>query len=101
MNTKVENSFQVFDADHNGELDFAEFVKVGISKYIFCESGNTKTKICKGLGDVHNEECGEREKTSIPFRHLRHRRRWTHLQQRAVQGGRMSTALPSQYLYIG
>ena len=42
MNTKVEKSFQVFDADHNGELDFAEFVKVGIPKYIFCESGNTK-----------------------------------------------------------
>ena len=56
-----------------------------------------KTKICKGLGDVHNEECGEREKASIPFRHLRHRRRWTHLQQWAVQGGRMSKALPSWY----
>ena len=59
-----------------------------------------KTKICKGPGDVHNEECGEREKTSIPFRHLRHRRRWTYLQQRAVQGGRMSTALPSRIVNI-
>ena len=57
-----------------------------------------KTKICEGPGDVHNEECGEREKASIPFRHLRHRRRWTHLQQWAVQGEKMSTALPSQYL---
>ena len=42
MNKKVGNSLQVFDADHNGELDFAEFVKVGIPKYIFCEIGNTK-----------------------------------------------------------
>ena len=98
MNTKVENSFQVFDADHNGELDFAEFVKVGIPKYFLVKVEIPKTKICKGPGDVHNEECGEREKASIPFRHLRHRRRWTYLQQRAVQGGRMSTALPSQYL---
>ena len=88
----------MFDADHNGELDFAEFVKVGIPKQFFFKVGIPKTKICKGAGDVHNEECGEREKASIPFRHLRHRRRWAYLQQRAVQGGRLSTALPSQYL---
>ena len=44
---------------------------------------------CEGSGDVHNEECWEREEVEIPLWHLRHRRRWFHLQQWALQGEMM------------
>ena len=52
--------FQVFDADHSGELDFAEFVKVPKEKISSCF-----LTIAKGPGNVHNEERGEGEKAEI------------------------------------
>ena len=51
---KVDAFIQVFDADHSGELDFAEFVKVTEKLDI---NNPDKMCNCEGSGDVHNEEC--------------------------------------------
>ena len=61
--------FQVFDADHSGELDFAEFVKVPSATTkihdVFKEDFVCNNIKFQGLGDVHNEKHGEGAKTEV------------------------------------
>ena len=54
---KVDAFLKVFDADHSGELDFAEFVKVPENTFPSKKNNLNEMCNCEGSGDVHNEEC--------------------------------------------